>query len=514
MAGTVYRCNFTKASLAAASALAFLASSVGPVVAAETVTAPAAPLVAVPGKPVLMTGAFDLAALGYQTEEYFLSGTATSYRLPGPAASDGHWNAEAAMTAPFTTRIVVIRPSDPAKFNGTLLVEWLNVTAGQDTPADWMLAHREMIRKGYAYVAVSAQKVGVEGGPTVAGMQGGSSLKKTNPTRYGALSHPGDAFSFDIFSQAGAALKAANGAGALGPLVPRKVLAIGESQSAAYLTTYVNAVDRLARVYDGFLVHSRFGSSAPLGGTGMGGGATGVPDHVSFRRDLRVPVLSVITETDLLGARLSGYHASRRSDDRHLRVWELPGAAHADNYLFGGAFMDSGLKSSAELARVFQPTVNSPMGKVAVPLNPGMPHHYAIEAALSGLNSWVNSGRPPASTRPMVLATGGTAGVEPSLAHDANGLALGGVRTPWVDVPTIRLSGKGDPTSFIGMLAGVGEPFDKATLARLYPSGKADYLRRFTRALDGAIRAGHLLRDDRQEILEIAGINFDAANAP
>lgn len=99
----------------------------------------------------------------------FLSGTATSYKLPGGATVDGKWDAAADSTAPYTSRIVVIRPTDPAKFNGTLLVEWFNVTAGQDTPADWMVAHREMLRRGYAYVGVSAQKVGVEGGATAMG---------------------------------------------------------------------------------------------------------------------------------------------------------------------------------------------------------------------------------------------------------------------------------------------------------------------------------------------------------
>ncbi len=86
------------------------------------------------------------------------------------------------------------------------------------------------------------------------------------------------------------------------------------------------------------------------------------------------------------------------------------------------------------------------------------------------------------------------------------------MRSPWVDFPTLRLTGKGDPNSFIGMLAGSGDPFDKATLVRLYPSGKADYLRRFTRALDMAIRAGHVLREDRQAILDVAAINFEAAS--
>jgi len=463
---------------------------------------------AVPGKPNLLIAAYDLAALGYGTEEYFLSGTATSYKLPGPAEASGVWNADPAAAAAYTTRIVVLRPSDPAKFNGTVLVEWFNVTAGQDTPADWMVAHREMLRKGYAYVGVSAQKVGVEGGESV--MAQGTPLKKADPARYGTLSHPGDAWSYDIFSQVGALLKSPRAGGVLGPLTPNRVIGIGESQSAAFLTTYVNAVDRLARVYDGFFIHSRFGSSAALDGTRMTGQG-GVPEHVRFRSDLRVPVLTVITETDLLGARLSGYHASRRADDSHLRVWEVAGTAHADNYLFMGAFIDSGQKSPAELAKVFVPSVNSPMGKLAVPLNPGMPHHYVVQAALSALNGWVETGRPPASTPVLTLASGGKPSEAVALALDANGLAKGGVRTPWVDVPTIRLSGKGDPNSFMGMLGGGGMPMTKAELEKLYPRGKEDYLRQFGAALDSAIRAGHILRDDREEILAIAAINYDTA---
>jgi hypothetical protein len=476
------------------------------VLAITAAPANAGELKAVPGKPSLLMGAYDLAALGYQTEEYFLSGTATSYRLPGPPPADGAWNAQADKTAPYVTRIVVVRPTDPAKFNGTLLVEWLNVTAGQDTPADWMLAHREMIRRGYAYVGVSAQQIGIEGGAGPMNNPMAKSLKQADPARYGTLSHPGDAFSYDIFSQAGAALKA-GAVPALGPLKPRKVLAIGESQSAAFLTTYVNAVDRLAKVYDGFFIHSRFGSSAAIDGTRMGGAAANVPEHVQFRRDLRVPVLTLITETDLLGARLSGYHGSRRPDDAHLRVWELAGAAHADNYLFMGAFMDSGQQPAEALAKVFRPTTNSMAGKSDKPFNEGMPHHYVVQGALHALNQWVATGQAPASTPRLELA----AGTSPSLALDANGLARGGIRTPWVDVPTLRLSGRGDPNSFIGMLAGSGEPLDKETLARLYPGGKADYLKRFTTALDAAIRAGHILAEDRQEILDIAAINFDAA---
>lgn len=465
---------------------------------------------AVDGRPVLMLGAYDLASVGYQQREFFVSGEATSYRLDGPAGSDGAWKAVADARAPFTTRIVVLRPADAAKFNGTVLVEWLNVTAGQDTPADWMVAHREMIRKGYAYVAVSAQKVGVDGGAAI--MQQGRPLKVLDPKRYARLSHPGDAFAYDIYSQAGALVKTAD---LLGGLKPARVLGIGESQSAAFLTTYVNAVDPVARVYDGFFVHSRFGSGAAIDGTRMTSAGpaqpAAVPAHVRFRPDLRVPVLALITETDLLGGRLAGYHASRTPDTAHLRVWELAGAAHADNYLFGGAFVDSGSKTSAELARIFVPTTHTAGGDLPIPVNPGMPHHYVAQGAIAALDGWVRQGKAPARGELLRLATGGKEGVVATLAKDPEGLALGGVRTPWTDVPTIRLSGEKNSDNFLGLLVGKGEPFDKATLARLYPGGKADYLRKFTAALDSAIRKGFIVADDRQEILDIAAINFDAA---
>jgi hypothetical protein len=100
----------------------------------------------------------------------------------------------------------------------------------------------------------------------------------------------------------------------------------------------------------------------------------------------------------------------------------------------------------------------------------------------------------------------------PAIVVDANGLATGGVRTPWVEVPAARTSGAGRSADENVLLAlfGSGEPFDAATLAALYPGGQADYLKRFTAALDRAIGAGFLLAADRAEILELAAATFPA----
>ena len=114
----------------------------------------------VAGPPMLRLGAFDLKAKGYVVEEFFLAGTAQSYRLAGEASVDGRWQAEPAATSDYATRIVVVRPADAKRFNGTVAVEWLNVTGGLDAAPDWSYTHRELLRSGYAWVGVSAQRVG------------------------------------------------------------------------------------------------------------------------------------------------------------------------------------------------------------------------------------------------------------------------------------------------------------------------------------------------------------------
>ena len=462
----------------------------------------------VAGKPVLLLSGFDLAPLGYSTEEFFVSGKASSYKLAGEQTPDGQWDASPADIASYVTRIVVVRPSDPQKFNGTVVVEWLNVSAGTDSTPDWNAAHRELMRGGYAYVGVSAQKVGVEGGPSMGGMSAmAAPLKKANPQRYESLSHPGDAFSYDMYSQAGWLLRQPGASGVLGPLVPKRIIAAGESQSAVFLTTYVNAVDPLAKVYDGFLIHSRFGAPSRLDGGSIMGSTT-LPQPTRLRTDLRVPVITVITETDLIGGGLPGFYGARQPDNERLRVWEVPGTSHADIYTFMVGFMDSGSVPPEKLAAAWQPTDKILGMQLAKPVNSGPQHHYVVQSALWSLDRWIKTRKAPAQAAPMKLAQSDQPGKPPTLVVDANGETEGGVRTPWVDVPTARLSGIGNSGGPLAMLAGVTEPFDAATLDRLYPGGKSEYLKKFQASLDSAIKAGFILPADRKEILDLAALNY------
>ena len=456
-----------------------------------------------PGKPLLLLGAFDVGSLGYVAEEFFISGTASSYTHAAEVSPDGRWSVTPSGAADYTTRMVVLTPFDRAQFNGTVLVEWLNVSGGIDAPAVWMMAHREIIRAGYAYVAVSAQRVGVEGGASLLGAD--MSLKSQDPKRYASLRHPGDAFCYDIFSQISGLIRNAEHNSVLRDLGVQHVVAVGESQSAMFLTTYINAVDPLAQIYDGFLVHSRFAGAAPLDGSSIfDESQASTPQAVTFRTDVRVPLVTVITETDLFGGVRHGYYFARQPDNRWLRVWEIAGAAHADNYTIQVAPIDSGSAPLDDIVAAYAPT-NMLMGsQLGHYINFAPQHHHVVQAALAALNKWVRTGEPAPTGPPIEVRESD----QPQPILDSNGLAQGGVRTPWVDVPIARTSGVGAKESVMSAIFGSGEPFDAATLRRLYPGGTKEYLESFTAALDRAIQSGFILPADRAEILQLAAATY------
>ncbi|TCJ95759.1 alpha/beta hydrolase domain-containing protein [Nocardia alba] len=460
------------------------------------------------GTPNLLLGSYDLTALGYRVDEYFVEGTARSYEPVGELTADGRWEVVPLEQADYRTRVVTVVPADSARFNGTVVVEWLNVSGGLDAPAVWLMAHRELLRAGYAYVGVSAQQVGIEGGLALVGDM---SLKTLDPQRYAPLHHPGDAFAYDLFSQVGVALRDRS-AELLGDLRPERILAVGESQSAMFLTTYINAVAPVAEIFDGYLVHSRFGPAAPLDGRSVLD-----PDTVAclprptFRDDRRTPVLAVITETDLVGGVLPGYFSARQPEREFLRVWEIPGAAHADNYTIQGAFLDSGLAPIEDLAQAFRPTQTLLGRRLERFLNFAPQHHYVLHAAIARLDEWVRGGKPA----PSAARIDSTGGEFPVIVADSDGIARGGVRTPWVDTPLAVTSGLNTETDRMATLFGSGELFDTAHLSRRYPGGLSEFLTEFTTALDRAIDDGFLVRADRREILELTTITarwqFDSA---
>jgi hypothetical protein len=296
------------------------------------------------GVPFIAATSFDLAEVGYSQAEYFFGGTATAYVNDGPLGPDGKWAVAAGTTAAYKTRMVVYRPIDRANFNGTVFAEWLNVTGGIDAAADWIMVHTELTRSGYAWVGVSAQFAGVEGGGSIVGAS--MPLKTADPVRYGSLSHPGDSFSYDIYSQVAQAIRQPSGIDPLGDLDVETVIAIGESQSAFRLAPYVNGIHPVARVYDGFLIHSRSGGGAALSQAPQPNIFT--PSPLFIRDDLDVPVFTFETETDVS---FLGFSPARQADTDRLRLWEVAGTAHADTYTTVVGMTDLGNSPDAELMK-------------------------------------------------------------------------------------------------------------------------------------------------------------------
>ncbi len=92
--------------------------------------------------------------------------------------------------------------------------------------------------------------------------------------------------------------------------------------------------------------------------------------------------------------------------------------------------------------------------------------------------------------------------------RDYYGIATGGIRTPWTDVPVATLSGLGQSGSFFASLLGTTDDIGSDELSRLYQRGPAGYLVRFESALDSAIADGFLLAEGRAQILGLAGTVF------
>jgi hypothetical protein len=432
------------------------------------------------------------ADAGYRREEWFVSGSATAYESV-EASADGR----PVDRAPFETRIVVYRPDDPGCFNGSVFVEWLNVSGGLDAAPDFMFLHRHLMREGAAWVGVSAQRAGIEGGGLVSGMP----LKRAAPDRYRRLDHPGDAYALGLYGAVGQALREAGLAGPLAELEIERVFAIGESQSAGFLVTYVNRVDRLDGCFDGFLIHGRPGAAARLDGDyltaaakgDVAGSARAMRGAQRMRQDLRVPVLTVQSETDV--TRL-GSGRARQADAENFRLWEIAGAAHFDTYGLVAAHVDREGVDISELAGALEPVSEFMGAALAAPINAGPQQHYVLHAAIKHLEAWAREGT-PAPSAPRLEGANEEASV---LTRDELGIARGGIRTPWVEAPTAVLSGAPQDGEGFVFLLGQTRALERAELLRLYPGGRADHLRRYEAALEAALSAGFLLSDDASEI--------------
>jgi hypothetical protein len=419
----------------------------------------------------------DLASVGYVAEEFILDGTAAAYEAePGTGLTvEGEWRVRPSRTAPFRTRVLVVRPVDGARFNGVVHVNWQNVTAGfelgiADLESDQFL-------DGFAWVGVSAQRVGVHGLP------GGElfGLRGWDPERYGTLHHPGNEFSFDIYTQAARLI----GPAMLGGAEARKLVASGASQSALRLRTYANAIQPMERLFDGFLLLLDFGRGA-LPNTGDVDPATlpMITVPVQIRDDLGVPTLVFNSETEA-----PALFPVRQPDTDMLRLWEVAGTCH----MCGGASLEALAPLFARDGIGFRRG-----GNIVLENRNLLSYTPAYRAAFRHFHSWLEGGPPPPPQARIEFESADP----PTIRRDQYGNALGGIRLPDFAVPIRQHRGRNDG-DMPQALFGYSRPFIAAELHQLYPNRKA-YLDRWQAALDRGVAEGFILSEDMPAMKAVA----------
>ena len=177
----------------------------GTAVAATPVPAASLTEISVPGTTPLSATPVYLAPYGYTAREFYASGFANRY-----TGADANALTTASVLDsgnPYRTRVMVRYPARH-KFNGTLAVEWANVTIGVDFEFATAEAWKYLLRKGYTVAIVSAQRVGVERAKTWSPQRYAGLSVDVNKCGSGGTSLcPGDPLSYDIYAQIAQALK-------------------------------------------------------------------------------------------------------------------------------------------------------------------------------------------------------------------------------------------------------------------------------------------------------------------
>jgi hypothetical protein len=374
----------------------------------------------------------------YTENEYFYGGTAKD-------VSSG-------LSARYESRMLVRLPRNPRRFSGTVLVEWLNVTGQSDLETAWPVEAQYLMRHGIGYVGVSAQLAGVCCGPTT--------LKGWDPVRYAALVHPSDQFSYDIFSQAVRALRHPGGnlTSATAPvrvdpmlgMHVRHLVVTGASQSALYLTTFVN--DHYSRgQIDAYVI------------TRGGGPFT----------DFSTAIFQLNEENNL----------PMQRDNRHYVVWEEAGTAHAPAIWFNDYIWPEQQRD------LFTPGAPNAIN-AACSVN-----HGAVDYSTRALTYWVDRylrtrKLPPTAPRIKADRSG-------NILRDGNGLAEGGLRHVFVQVPVAYNAAAGCP------LFGTYTQWSGPKIESLYRT-HAIYASKVRAWSAYEVRRGWLLPEDRADVLRKA----------
>jgi hypothetical protein len=430
----------------------------------------------------------DISKIGYVEEEFFIEGSAAHYNLTSEWTTDGKWTLEKGDASQYKTRILVWRPADAEKFNGTIVVEWSNVTVGSDYAFIDFQGMPDLTDLGFAYALVTAQPIGVHGFKT-----GGQGLVQWDPERYGTLSIPDDGVPYDIFTQAGKALgpnrkSLTTGADPMNGFTVKKLIAAGGSQSGIRLMSYVNGVQPLENVYHSII---------PGWGSGQGHDFTEAiaedmtaPDPnpaarrlrpVWVREDSAIPVMVFNSE-----AEADWTSQARQPETDKFRHWEVAGARHGPS---NAMYM--------VLLKYRRDGITSIIPEVLPSQFSEADWQPVFAAAIWHINNWIDGGNPPPIMPPVeVTETNGRL----EYGRDQYGNALGGIRLPELEVPY----GHHIINTRTRALRGADSiPFSTAYLRRLYPTHD-DYVNKVTAATNNAKAAGVILQHAADDYIKRA----------
>lgn len=399
-------------------------------------------------------GMADLAAKGYVQEEFFISGTIGA-------------------DLPYTTRILVRRPADPAKFSGIVIAESIRSSGVRSM---WMEAPY-MLSRGHAYVEIGSNR------------SVNTLVKQSNPARYAALNVPDPTARKLVFghvqeiaAQAGLLLRANLPDGPFRGMRVRHVILAGCSEQGMFVRLYMRDTHPVFRTADGKSIYDGYFPACVGDWPPILAREDGSPLPNFTQPPVEVPTIMLATSEP------EGY-------PQDGRLYRRPDAnSRSDKFrLYEVAAMPHGLDMRMFMRPGLTLNCNGPKARS------NFPGAYPANAALDNLIRWVDKGIPaPRAPRLDVASATGP------VLRDEFGNPRGGVRTTALDVPVAahRLCDTGKPNTInpVGIDFGAAyvEPFTPDQLKRLYPTPQV-YLAKVDRRLKQLVRQRWYLPEDADE---------------
>jgi hypothetical protein len=423
-----------------------------------------------------------LDAAGYTEEEYYLSGTAPAITAAG----------ETLFQVPYITRILVRKPTAPARFNGTVIIEpfsWFG-----ERGAGWILTRDYLLRRGYAYVGYTlninkppvdpkfiaetpqAEADGIQQYGHIVNFE---FMRRFDYARYAPLGAYYDAARFKRGEAPDPFVPHSQGLGAQLALLLKSNLPQGPLAGLPVRRVYVNSWAVTAQVWMDYLDQGRHQQwRMPDGRALIDGYMTGRMAYgevggdvvrVPRRMPADVPFVTVYSQSELMHDVQEGIALPPDTDRPRLRYYEVTGMPHLRLADLGTEHTE---RFAADVGKRDDPNCQTLYDE---------PVEMVVSALLDGMDRWVRQGQ-PMPRAPRVKRDGKNV-----VRNAVTGNMEGGVRPPWITAPSSRYLT--DQETQCGLIYDTKVPYSAAQLRQLY--GNYDtYRQRFEQAKQRSVQEG------------------------